>query len=235
MCDSGRTMYQHLNLDTRITGAKLQGKSAMWPQAFDALKAAIAQHQEFQIILNPQLTNEEYADILNFVSKIAANKKVSWFVWRPENEKPSDFDGILRRGDHNANTAGMETALKNAGVEAATIRKASEIPSNGNAMRLVFGPEVETSYTESAHHDEGAQKFAEMANAICEGSKTVFFGNSKLLNSKLVWMQIPTFVFAEKDGSLTNYSGKKQFLKSNPPILPTIKPLNEVFAAVGAV
>jgi NADH-quinone oxidoreductase subunit G len=235
MCDSGRLMYEHLNANHRILNPKIAGKTSTYALALRNYDELIRQSDGLEIVLTPQLTNEEYENIVSFVSERSSGKPVSWFVWRPAVENISEFDGILKRGDLNANTQGLKNVLGAKNIVAQEIRGEIKIPSVSNVLRIVFGPEVEQSYTGEANMEMSETKFPELLEALCSGVKSVYFGNNKFLKHGTVALQFPIFTYAEKNGTFVNHAGIAQKLKANPPVIPTLKPISEILSAfVGA-
>lgn len=226
MCDYGRTMFEHMNADSRMAAPTLQGKATAWPTIESELEKFLAgaKNEKLAVVFTPQYTNEEYEAVLSTLkTKLGSIPKV--FIWRDGNENVDAFDGILLRGDRNPNTAGLMQTLKAYGVTATVISKdfgalAAEKPTSA----LVFGPEIEKSYSDFS---TGLSRFSEIG-------KVVYFGTSLGVLSKKFWMTIPTKVFSEKSGSFTNYKGITQRLKANAPVFATVRSVDEVFRANAA-
>ncbi|MES2614332.1 MAG: 2Fe-2S iron-sulfur cluster-binding protein [Bdellovibrionota bacterium] len=193
MCDYGRTMYEHLNAENRLASPMQFGKTV-------------------SLVLTPQYTNEEYEIIFNqLVARLSFMPVV--YIWRDFNEKIENFDGILMRGDRNSNTAGLIKILRSRNINPVILKGNFDALSEQKpSVSFVFGPEIEKPYSRIA------SEFA----CFAELSRVVYFGTSKkqiLNNFSLV---IPTKVFAEKNGTFTNFKGLEQKLKANPLVFPAM-------------
>jgi NADH-quinone oxidoreductase subunit G len=232
MCDTGRTMYEHLNLSNRIVAPQLHGKTVSWDKAAEGFASKLKDVTSLQVIITPQLTNEEYSDILKFVAQ--TKKTVEWYVWRSATEDVEFFDGILHRGDLSPNTFGMNEFLKNEQIQPKILKSLGEIETSENNLQLVFGPEIEFAYTNKPAdipmHNEIEKAFSEKVLESKNLKNMCYFGNNKKINS--VHFQFPMLTFAEKNGHYTNYQGTIQKLKANYPVLPTLKPLPELLGSV---
>jgi NADH-quinone oxidoreductase subunit G len=222
MCDTGRTMYEHLNASARLPAPLLNGETVSSQAALhavsDALKSTAA--EKVALVFTAQFTNEEYAATLTAMkSLLKATPKV--FVWRDESEKVEDFDGILFRGDRNPNTRGMMDVFKEQGVSPVMLKgDFSALASVGAELTLIFGPEVEAGYP----------NLAKALGRFIELKKTVYFGNTLNESAKKMWMRMPVKVFAEKSGTFVNFNGVAQKLKANPSVFTAVKGVDEYFA-----
>lgn len=225
MCDTGRTMYEHLNASHRISAPRLEGAQVAAQAALKTLADGFAglKAEQIAVVFTAQFTNEEYAATLKSLQKIAGGvPKV--FVWRDESEKADDFDGILFRGDRNPNTRGMMDVFKEYGVTPVLLKDDfSALASSGSELTLIFGPEVESAYPNLA---KALSRFVEL-------KKTVYFGNTLHEAAGKMWLRMPVKVFAEKNGTFVNFKGIAQKLKANAPVFPAVKGVDEYFAELG--
>lgn len=224
MCDYGRTMYNHLNAENRLGAPLKSGKEISWSNLSEEFSTTMNASKAFgldkiSIIFTAQYTNEEYELILNKI-KSFYNGLPSVYIWRDSLEKTEDFDGILMRGDKNSNTAGLNAVLKKFDVNA-TVLKAdfSALAKQNPSTALVFSPEIDSSY---AHFSSDLGRF-------CELPQSIYFGTSKKSIVQKFHLAIPTKVFAEKNGTFTNFNGIEQKLKANPPVFPSLVGLEELF------
>lgn len=226
MCDYGRTMYEHLNANERLAAPTLIGKHLPWESLAKELgqKLSIVKGKAEQValVLTPQYTNEEYENIFSYLKTVlGALPKI--YIWRDASEKTESFDGILFRGDHNANTQGLKQALEQLSVKAITLSgDFSPLASQNATLTLVFGPEIEKSYKQFSNE---VTRFAELSNVI-------YFGTTLNPITKKFSLAIPTKVFAEKNGTFVNFNGIAQKLKANPPVFPAMKGIEDIFAEI---
>ncbi len=217
MCDYGRTMYEHLNADVRMSAPSQSGKSIAWQNVAVEIEKVIqsaksSDASKMALVLTPQYTNEEYEIILaqlntglGFMPKI--------YIWRDAAENLEDFDGILMRGDKNSNTTGLSQALNKHNFTAVNLKgDFSALANQKPSLTFVFGPEIEKSYSQFANE---LARFAELPQVI-------YFGTTKNSIINKFSLAIPTKVFAEKNGTFTNFKGIEQKLKANPPVFPAL-------------
>jgi NADH-quinone oxidoreductase subunit G len=227
MCDTGRTMYEHLNASARLAAPSLNAQNITPVVAVQTLSEALQKSgsaDAVSVVFTAQYTSEEYASVLTSLKALLkGTPKV--FVWRDESEKADDFDGILYRGDRNPNTRGMMDVFKEQGVNP-TLLKGDFAPlataAGAGQLTLVFGPEVESAYP---NLQKALTRFAEL-------KKVVYFGNTLNSSAQPFWLRLPVKVFAEKNGTFVNFKGIAQSLKANPSVLTTAKGVDEYFAEV---
>ncbi|MBM3382882.1 MAG: 2Fe-2S iron-sulfur cluster binding domain-containing protein [Betaproteobacteria bacterium] len=222
MCDTGRTMYEHLNASARLPAPLLNGETVSSQAALqavtDTLKSVSA--DKVAVVLTAQFTNEDYkATLSTLKTLLKGTPKV--FVWRDESEKAEDFDGILFRGDRNPNTRGMMDVFKEQGVSPVMLKgDFSALASAAAELTLIFGPEVEAGYP----------NLGKALSRFVEVKKAVYFGNTLNESAKKMWLRMPVKVFAEKSGTFVNFNGVAQKLKANPPVFTAVKGVDEYFA-----
>ncbi|WP_186647034.1 2Fe-2S iron-sulfur cluster-binding protein [Fluviispira vulneris] len=228
MCDEGRTMYEHLNATNRLAAPIMQGKHLSWNLISKELKQKLEKVKgnaaKVALVLTPQYTNEEYENILSSLSSILGGLP-NIFVWRDSNERVDDFDGILMRGDRNANSKGLAQILEKKAAQAVHLSgDFSPLASASAELVIVFGPEIEKAYSQFATE---VSRFAEMANVV-------YFGTTLNPIAKKFSLTIPTKVFAEKNGTFVNFKGIPQKLKANPLVFPAMKGIEDIFAEMKA-
>jgi len=226
MCDTGRTMYEHLNASARIASPLLSDEQVSYAAALTALGDAVqsVSAEKVAVVFTAQYTNEEYSAVLQGLKKLTGGMpKV--FVWRDESEKEDEFDGILMRGDRNPNTRGMNDVFKAEGVKPSILKSDySTLASSGAELTLIFGPEVESAYP----------NMAKALSRLVEMKKTVYFGNTLQEPAQKMWLRMPVKVFSEKSGTFVNFNGIAQKLKANAPVFPAVKCVSEYFGQLGA-
>lgn len=225
MCDTGRTMYEHLNASARLASPLLSGQSISSAAALQAVADAVKglSADKVALVLTAQYTNEEYAGVLSSLKTVLKGTP-RVFVWRDESEKADDFDGILFRGDRNPNTRGMMDVLKEHAVQPTMLKgDFSALAGTSPEVTVVMGPEIEAGYP---NLQKALSRFSEM-------KKAVYFGNSLTDAAKKFWLRVPVKTFAEKSGTFVNFNGVAQKLKANPPVFTNVKAVDEYFAEVG--
>lgn len=227
MCDTGRTMYEHLNASARLSSPLLNGESVSHQAALQAVADAVksVSADKVAVVFTAQFTSEEYSATLKTL-KATLKSAPKVFVWRDESEKIEDFDGILFRGDRNPNTRGMMDVLKEEGINPVILKgDFSSLASCGAELTFIFGPEIEAGYP----------NLQKVLSRFIEMKKTVYFGNSLSQAAQRMWICIPVKVFAEKNGTFVNFNGVAQKLKANAPIFPAVKSVDEYFAELGKI
>lgn len=224
MCDYGRKMYKHCNASERIAKPMRHGNSLEWNRVGAEFSRMLreAQGGKFALVLTPQYTNEEYASVLESLKKVlGVLPKV--YVWRPENENVSEFDGILFRGDRNANSKGLEIVLEKFGVKAEIVRgEMRELKSDSPDFTIVLAPELELAY-------------GDMSSAMATFkllSNVVYFGATKIHAGEEFAMSVPTKVFVEKNGTVVNFTGMSRHFVAKDNVFPDMLGVDAIFDAV---
>jgi NADH-quinone oxidoreductase subunit G len=224
MCDYGRTMYEHLNAENRLATPLQFGKPLAWQNISAEIlkvlqKVKSLEASQFALVLTPQYTNEEYDLILSRLSG-ALNFLPKVYIWRDSSENIEEFDSILLRGDKNPNTAGLQLVLNKYGIVPVTLKEDFSILANQNPLvTLVFGPEIEKSYTQ----------FPSELARFTELPEVIYFGTTHNSIINEFSLAVPTKVFSEKKGTFTNYQGREQKLNANPPVFPAMLGIEQIF------
>ena len=147
------------------------------------------------------------------------------YVWRDATENLEKFDGILFRGDLHPNSSGLNKILTENKITPIALKgDFSALASQKASLTLVFGPEIEKSYSQFANE---ITRFAELANVV-------YFGTTLNPITKKFSMTIPTKVFAEKSGTFVNHKGIAQKLKANPPVFVNLLGIEDLFSELRA-
>ena len=224
MCDYGRTMYDHLNAENRLSAPLQSGKIMTWQESSSELARIIKSVKSLEankvaLILTPQYTNEEYDLILSKLNA-SLNFMPTVYIWRDGSEDLDFFDGILMRGDKNPNTAGLMSILNKHNIKPVFLKgDFSALANQKPAVTLIFGPEIEKAYSNLSKELE---HFSELP-------QVVYFGTAKNNVVNKFNLVVPTKVFAEKNGTFTNFKGIEQKLKANPLVFPAMLGLEQLF------
>jgi NADH-quinone oxidoreductase subunit G len=195
MCDTGRDYYEHLNVERRLRQPRLGNASVSLTDALKNLseKLSSTPAEQSALILSAQYTCEEYAALLAWWKSQRPNAPV--YTWRSRTENLDDFDGILRRGDHNANTKGLERELQKAGIHLAGSLSAAV--AKRPALAVVLAPEIPstiTSYTE------------DLAELAALPSVAMMGVGGDWANIRVA-CALPLKGYAEKVGTFVNFKG----------------------------
>ena len=207
MCDVGRGMYTHLNRENRLAYAKADGKAVPTAEALRHLATALRglKGSEIGLLVSAQYTVEEYRDLFAFFGTKLGVKSV--FQWREPTEKIAEFDGLLYRGDHNSNTAGLIQALKAHGFDGKVENQFDAVPKAGLKLIVALVPEVPSTFPSL---DAQLKSLSELSTVSAWGLNYKIDG----LPFKSV---VPLKGFAEKSGTFLNFEGKEGKLEANFP------------------
>ena len=206
MCDKGRTTYKHLNQEERLRFAVVTDKGGRRRAAFDEAVAVLAMQlakvdaaKDVVLLVSPQYTNQEYKAFFDFFVKKLGVKKV--LAWREPTEKVDEFDGILYRGDHNANSRGLADAMKAAGVTADAMKSGfDELPKLGAKVVIALTPELPETFPSLSAQLAKLEELDFVSAWTLSGA--VFQKHKRIAHA------LPLKGFAEKRGTFTNFQGK---------------------------
>jgi NADH-quinone oxidoreductase subunit G len=229
MCDYGRGTYRHLNQEERQRFAFVADhgsrKDVEANEAVTLLakKLKHAKVDDIALLVSAQYTNEEYKALFDFFVGKLGVKKV--YQWREPTEKISDFDGLLMRGDRNANTAGLLAALRLHKVGGdKPMNQLEDVAKSGAKLVIALVPEVPSGFPSLKTHLMGLSELEFVSfwtvNGLIDGVK----------RAKHV---IPLKGFAEKRGTFTNHQGKDGHLTTpfNCPV-PDARCVAETISAL---
>jgi NADH-quinone oxidoreductase subunit G len=208
MCDTGRGMYRHLNQEVRQRFAVIQDQGRRKDVSVgDALvvlakKLKGVKSDDVALLVSAQYTNEEYDALLSFFVGQMGVKKV--FQWREPTEKIEDFDGLLLRGDRNANTAGLLASLKKYGITQGSPKNQFEdLAKSGSKVVVALVPEIPSSFPSLKAH------LMSLAELDFVSFWTV---NGEVDGIKSAKHIVPIRGFAEKRGTFINAKGNEGHL-----------------------
>ncbi len=228
MCDSGRHMYEHVNKENRLLFpyADVGGGKAIKVDQDTAVSMLAARLQsvpatDIGLLVSAQYTNEEYSDLFAFFVKELGVTQV--YTWREPTEKVDEFDGILLRGDRNANTAGLAKAMADAGLSARQAQGFQELAKAKASVVVALAPEIPLTFPSLKAH------FASLA----ELPFVSLWSASHLAGTVGVKHAIPMKCFTEKVGTFTSHGGRTSKLESPfPPAVVDAMSVSELVSAV---
>jgi NADH-quinone oxidoreductase subunit G len=232
MCDDGRHIYKYLNPEDRLSCAWYRdGNGERKRGTFDEGMTALAKKlqqtnpDDVALLVSAQQTCEEYDALFSYFVGKRKIKKI--FQWRQENEKFADFDGILKRGDENPNTAGLIKSLQNFGVTTAIKNQFEDCLLSGAKLVIAITPENPAGFPDLRGQ---LAKLGELPFV------SVWSTNYFAEEIDTIPHAIPLKGFAEKTGTFLNF--KNQEGKLNDPFPSAIhaaKDVGEVVAALATL
>jgi NADH-quinone oxidoreductase subunit G len=205
MCDIGRLEYREIALDTRVTGARRR-RGEHWEGALlsDALADLGARIKEAgaasAFLASPQATNE---DLFAFRALAdAVGGKLDFRVGNPQDKLQVREDDVLLRADRNPNTQGcLDLGLGRTGVDAIVAACAA-----GEIKALVLqGPEL--------------LRVPEAAAAIARVPFVAVMATHEGPELATPHLVLPATVWAEQDGTFTNFQRRVQRIRRAVPPL----------------
>ncbi|MEY4630760.1 MAG: hypothetical protein RIQ81_880 [Pseudomonadota bacterium] len=230
MCDKGRDTYKHLNQENRLrtalaSDAKGKVSEATFADAIADLGsrlAAVNPAQDVALLVSAQHTSEEYKSLFDFFVRELGVKKV--YQWREPGEKTDAFDGLLLRGDHNANTRGLQDALKEAGLPGGVKNEFDAVATSGAKIVIAVTPEIPWTFPSLERQLDSLSELGFVSFWSVAGSLTT---------RKKVKHALPLKGFAEKKGTFVNHAGKAAKLEH--PFPCTVKDGRDVTEIVAAL
>jgi NADH-quinone oxidoreductase subunit G len=231
MCDKGRGNFEHMNPVARLRKAvaEVDGgrKFVNTDEAVSVLakKLSNSSVKDIALLVSAQYTNEEYAALFElFVGKLGVK---NIYQWREPSEKVDDFDGVLYRGDHNANTAGLSAALKEVGLSGEVKNQFDDVASSGAKIVVALAPELSDSFPSL---NDQLTKLEELPFV------SMWTINGKVFENKGLNHAIPMKGFAEKVGTFINQSGKEgKLVEPFPAGTSEARDVSEVVTALAEV
>ncbi|MGH9340394.1 MAG: molybdopterin-dependent oxidoreductase [Acidobacteriota bacterium] len=215
MCDEGRFGYEFIDKN-RIEYPHLRRSGSLEPSDWDAvltevaatLNTALEEHESGSVgvIASPQLSNEELYLIRKlFVEMLGISQVAYQNPWEEEGYQ----DGFLVRADKNPNSRGAQ-ALGLAGDARQILQKAA-----AGDIRFLY----------VFQHSFESQEAMEL---LKQAPYVVFQGTNWNRTTDSAHAVLPGAVYAEKDGTFTNFEGRIQ--RFQQALLPTeeASPDNEV-------
>ena len=147
------------------------------------------------------------------------------FHWTNHPNQMKDFDGLLVRGDKNANTKGLDKVIKKRKLNVS--QKISSMDSFD--LVVVLGPENLWTF------DDVGSKFS----LFCASGRVIWFSACRVLEAEKLLNKerelrpleidfIPLKTTMEKSGTLTNHSGLEQEISPLDAFVPGALSLCEV-------
>jgi NADH-quinone oxidoreductase subunit G len=203
MCDPGRALYKQIGVTSRVSGARVRG-AASWEGvsvgvALDRVASALKDAGAASAFLaSPQGTNE---DVFAFKALAeAVGGKLDFRIGDPHLKVRERIDHVLQRADRNPNTRGcLDQGVGRDGV--AAILAACRA---GSIRALVLqGPEI--------------LRVPEVVDAIAKVPVVTVMATHEGPELDRATVVLPAALWAEAEGTFTNYQRRVQRLKAAVP------------------
>ena len=217
-CDPGRALYKEIALTTRVTGARIKGASS-----WDGVALALALDRVAQglkeagagsaFLASPQATNEDLFAFRTLAE--AAGGMLDFRVGDPQHRVRVREDNVLQRADKNPNTQGcLDLGLGRSGV-AAIVAGCRE----GRVKALLLqGPEL--------------LRVPEAVEALSRVPFVAVMATHEGPELDRAHVVLPAAMWAEVEGTFTNYQRRVQRLKRAFPPPGDARPLWELAAGL---
>ena len=218
MCDPGRALYKQIAVTERVTGARVRG-AAGWEgvsvaAALDRVASALKDAGSGAAFLaSPQGTNEDVFAFKALASAVGG--KLDFRVGDPQNKVRERIDHVLQRADRNPNTQGcLDQGVGRDGVDA--ILAACRA---GSVQALVLqGPEI--------------LRVPEAVDAIANVPFVAVMATHEGPELDRATVVLPAALWAEAEGTFTNFERRVQRLKAAVPPPGDAQPRWELLAGV---
>ncbi len=208
MCDIGRYNYRPID-ENRIFSPQRGQELISWDQAIDTVSQSInalkvaGRLDRIGVLASAQLTNEDLFVINKLFNGTLKGAQVDFKV----PQKPAVSDNFLLKSDRNPNTAGASAILGMQGDAQQIIQKAKQGEID---VLYVFG------------HDLVKLLGKEAVEQIAKHVKLFVFQGSNVNDTcQYAHLNLPSSVYAEKEGTFTNFQQRVQ------RIWPAFQPLGE--------
>jgi NADH-quinone oxidoreductase subunit G len=200
LCDPGRALYKEIGVTGRVSGARVRGAST-WDgvpvsEALDLVARKLKEAGEASaFVATPQGTNE---DLFAFRALAEAAKgRLDFRVGDPQLKVRERIDEVLQRADRNPNTQGcLDLGLDRDGIEAIV-----DACRKGAIKALVLqGPEL--------------LRVPEIVDAVEKVPFVVVMATHEGPELDRAQVVLPAAVWAECDGTFTNYQRRVQRLRA---------------------
>ncbi|MBF0490166.1 MAG: (2Fe-2S)-binding protein [Candidatus Omnitrophica bacterium] len=205
ICDAGRYNYRFID-ENRITTPQLKDDLITWEQAIETVVKAIksTKTDRIGVIASAQLTNEDLFVVGKLFKETLKVANVDYRV----GQQPGNSDDFLIKADKNPNTAGAAAIL---GVPALSAEEIVQKAKRGEIDVLyVFGQDLVKLF--------GKDVVAEVVKKV---KLLVYQGSNINETCSYAHLNLPSAVYAEKEGTFTNCQQKVQ------RIWPAFVPLGE--------
>ncbi len=227
MCDEGRYSYHSIDSPERLSAPRIgkgdASEEATWEEAFSRTASALKRTLEkdgpdaIAVIASPQMTNEE---LFRLRTLFRDYLKVNRIGFRAPVKTLGYSDDILITADKNPNTRGAEVlGLSGPGVDSILQECAA------GRVRFLY----------ICHHDLlSAFDHQVVLGALGKVDFVAFEGSWRQPTADLCDVVLAGSVYAEKDGTFTNFQGRVQKISAAVPPLGISMPDLEILARLAS-
>lgn len=223
MCDAGRYSYHAIDAPNRLIAPRIrqeeEWKEVAWEEALqttaEALRKTLDKYgpANVAVLASPQMTNEELFRLRQLFGDALAVANIEYRVPMREQVYSDDY---LITADKNPNSRGAEV-LGLSGTGCATLLDAC---AEGRIHFLYI-----------CHHDLARGFDIEKARtALSTVDFIAFHGSWDHATASLAHVQLPAAVYAEKEGTFTNFQGRVQRIHTAVSPLGESLPDSEILA-----
>ena len=225
MCDIGRREYKEISIDSRVAAARVRGEGGWQETTVASAAERVAERLReagasgCAFVASPQGTNEDV-----FAFRMLAEKAgglLDFRVGNPQDKVRVREDNVLLRADRNPNTQGcLDQGIGRDGVE-----RILQACASGQVKALVLqGPEL--------------LRLPEAQDALARVPFLAVMATHEVPELQKAHVVLPAAVWAEADGTFTNYQRRVQRIRRAVPAhgaaLPRWELADAVLRSLGA-
>ncbi len=210
ICDEGRYAYHAIDSENRLKVPSIRQseitQEVSWEEAIrsiaKSLKETLDQYgpQGVAVLASPQMTNEELFGVRQLFQD---NLKIETIEFRVPTGKEPYSDDILITADRNPNTKGAEIFIPSR-------------PGARNLLQACSEGRIHLLYV--FHHDLTFSYDSDYVSSVLgKVDRVVFQGSWNHSTAALADTILPAAVYAEKDGTYTNFEGRVQRIHAAVP------------------
>jgi NADH-quinone oxidoreductase subunit G len=229
ICDAGRYSYKTLEDEDRLYNPRVTdgngdnpGWNAITGRIADALSSHISEYGvgSVAVIASASMTNEEMWAARQLFYDGLKIEKIAWRI--PPG--PDDIDDdLLIRADKNANTFGAEQIFGPM-THAADVQQVLDKIAEGKIKAwIVLDRDLSPAF--------GEEKIRKLTGGL---KFSLYAGSHLHATSRSCRFLLPTAVFTEKEGTITNFSGRVQYFPLVVPPLGDALPMLEALSRLSA-
>jgi len=195
MCDPGRAIYKEIGPTTRVTAARAKGEGLALDAGLDRVAAALREAGKAAAFMaSPQGSNEDLFAFRTLAEETGG--LLDFRVGDPQKNLAVRIDNVLQRADRNPNTQGcLDLGMGKSGVaEILAACRAGSVKA-----LLLQGPEL--------------LRLPEAADALAKVPFVAVMATHEEPALDLAHVVLPAAMWAESDGTFTNYARRVQRFK----------------------
>jgi NADH-quinone oxidoreductase subunit G len=218
MCDIGRLEYKEIALESRIAGARFRHEADWTTLPLDGAVDALAHRLReagaaSAFVATPQATNEDLFAFRALADH--ADGRLDFRVGDPQDKVRVREDEVLLRADRNPNTQGcIDLGLGRTGLD----RLLADCASGAVKVLVLQGPELLLQ--------------ADAAEALSRVPFVAVMATHEIPQLERAHLVLPATVWAEADGTFTNYQRRVQRITRAVPAPGSAAPRWEITTAV---